>query len=302
MKFIPHRKFWLSISFIMVIPSVLAILFIPYRLSPDFTEGTFLSFHAPKTPQESVHDTISGFRTSAGENMISVDLKQSSEDLYLLRIKRLSTEDLEGLLAKFQQSFPEFQLKESRDISPVFAKQFRNRALKAVAAASFVILLYITFAFRKVSRGIRSWKLGVSAIIALLHDVLIIFGIYIYLGVFFNAEIDALFITALLSVMGYSVHDTIVVFDRVRENLLKKHYQESFDDVAERSIHQTLARSINTSLTSFIVLIPLIFFGASEIFYFALSLALGIAVGTYSSLFVATPLLTVFQKSESHIV
>lgn len=296
MKIIPKKFLWLSISLAMVVPAVIGFLLFGFRLSADFSEGSLFAFRFLSTEKtvssEDVKNTILTLESG-------VDLKVSSDGTFIMRLKRLSEEASEKLLSTIKKNHGDFELKVARDVSPFFAKTFRTRAINAVIVASVMILLYITFAFRKVSRGIASWKLGLSAVIALLHDVFIIIGIFVYLGVFFEIEIDALFITALLSVMGFSVHDTIVVFDRFRENLLKKEYQESLDDVAERSIQQTLARSINISVSAMLVLIPILVLGANEIFYFVLALALGIIVGTYSSIFVATPLLTLFQKNSS---
>jgi preprotein translocase subunit SecF len=185
---------------------------------------------------------------------------------------------------------------QNRSVSPVFAKTFKTRAFTAIGFASVAIVLYIAFAFRKVSKGIQSWKLGVSAIIALIHDVVITIGVFAVLGRFLGVEVDALFITALLTIMGFSVHDTIVVFDRVRENLINKSHDQTLETIAEKSIHETMARSINTSLTTVIVLVALMIFGSPSIFWFVFALTVGITVGTYSSVFIASPILVWWQK------
>lgn len=304
MKIIPYKKFWLGFSLLMLVPCLIFLLLYGLRLSADFNEGTLFSLkfksEQPPVPvsSEQMRTTLESFIPAEGEEPIrSADIKKSAEDAFFVRLKRLKPNESDALLAHIRSSLGDFELLELRDVSPIFAKTFRDRSLLAVAVASLMILLYITFAFRKVSRGIQPWKMGLSAIVALFHDVFIIVGIFAFLGKFFQVEVDALFITAVLSVMGFSVHDTIVVFDRVRENLLKKEYTETFEEVADRSVLQTLARSFNISFSAVLVLTPLLLFGAQEIYYFILALTLGIIIGTYSSIFVATPLLTIFQKS-----
>lgn len=314
MKIVPHKATWLAVSTLMLAVSIAAIAFFGFRFSADFTEGTLVVFQfvettekaADGTPVEKVvsqQELREGIETyqpaNGGEKITGIDLKSSGHGQFNLRTKRMSDEDQEAFFTYLHEKFGAFEVVQSRDVSPIFAQAFRNKALLAIAVASVMIILYITFAFRKVSRGIRSWKLGVAAIVALLHDLVIMLGVFAILGHYSGAEIDALFITAMLSIMGFSVHNTIVVFDRIRENILHKHYQESFDQVAERSVQQTLARSINTSLTAVLVLVPLMFFGAVEIYYFVLALTIGIVFGTYTSIFVATPLLTYFQGSKS---
>jgi len=338
MKIIPYKSFWLTLSALFVIASIVLFSLYGLKLSADFTEGTLIvvqfveedeeeeavaeegeegeevaeegesvaedadgstETNVRDVPQEEVRAAIESFEPAEGEEPLGkVEIKKGSDASFLLKMARLSEEQSETLLIHLSETVGQFDLLQSRNVSPTFAKTFRDKAILALIIASVMIIVYITFAFRRVSRGVKSWKLGVCAIAALLHDLLIIIGIFVLLGQYFGVEIDGLFITALLSVMGFSVNDTIVVFDRVRENLLTKHHQESFEEVAERSLQQTLARSINTSFSTLLVLVSLLIFGAHEIFYFVLALALGVAVGTYSSIFLATPLLTVMQKRE----
>lgn len=167
----------------------------------------------------------------------------------------------------------------------------------AVSFASLAIILYIAFTFRKVPRPLSSWKFGVLAVVALIHDLVITTGCVSVLSHFLPwMEIDALFITAILTVMGFSVHDTIVIYDRVRENFTR-HYHKGIEVVAEESVNQTLARSINTSLTTIIVLTALLLLGGAPIRHFIIVLILGIFIGTYSSIFTAAPLLVSWHQS-----
>lgn len=328
MKIIPHTKSWLTLSSVLVLASLAVLFIFGFRLSADFTEGTLFALQfqagedqveaeaesepaeegealaqpekAEEITQEQVRAALEAYQPAEGEEPLgAISIKKGTDETFILKMSRLTEDQSNNILATLRQELGEFQLLQLRDVSPLFAKTFRDKAILALLVASAMIILYITFAFRRVSRGIKSWKLGVCAIIALIHDILIIVGIFVVLGQLVEIEMDILFVTALLSVMGFSVNDTIVVFDRVRENLLVKHHAESFSEVAERSLQQTLARSINTSFSTFLVLASILILGAQEIFYFVLALLLGVAVGTYSSIFLATPLLTVFQKSES---
>lgn len=180
-------------------------------------------------------------------------------------------------------------------IGPSISAHLRARAWQIGIAVLVVIILYIAYTFRKVSKPIASWKYGVTAVIALLHDISIPIGVFAILGKFFGVEIDIPFIVALLTILGYSVNDTIVVFDRIRENLIR-YGSDQFEDLVNKGVNDTLARSINTSFTTLLVLIPLFFFGAESIKYFALALIIGIVAGTYSSIFLASPFLVAWEK------
>ena len=180
-------------------------------------------------------------------------------------------------------------------IGPVVGKELQNKAIKALVVVIVLIVLYIAWAFRKVSGTVSSWRYGFVAIVALLHDVLIPTGIIAIMGRFGNFQVDAFFITALLTILGFSVHDTIVVFDRIRENL-KIYKSESFDTITNRSVNEVLSRSINTSLTLLFVLLALLFLGGETTKNLAFVLAIGVISGTYSSIFIASPLLTLKLK------
>jgi preprotein translocase subunit SecF len=154
-------------------------------------------------------------------------------------------------------------------------------------------------AFRKVSKPVESWKYGLAAIIALAHDILIVTGVFVFLGKFGGVEVDSLFVTALLTILGFSIHDTIVTFDRIRENLFKTQKYDNFEEIINISINQTIVRSINTSLTTFLALLAILLFGGESTKYLALALSIGIIVGTYSSIFIAAPALLLFNRKRS---
>jgi preprotein translocase subunit SecF len=189
--------------------------------------------------------------------------------------------------------------KRFESIGPTIGLELRNKSLWAILIALCAIVLYITYSFRKVSRPVASWKYGVCAFIALVHDVSIPTGFMALMGHFYGWEADLLFVTALLTILGFSIHDTIVVYDRIRENL-QRGAGKNFDDVANASVNQTMARSINTSLTTVIVLTALTLMGGETTKHFTIVLILGFFFGTYSSIFIASPLLVIWNKLTHH--
>lgn len=180
-------------------------------------------------------------------------------------------------------------------IGPTVGNELKQRSIYALAAVLVAIIIYIAWAFRKVSQPVASWKYGVVAVVALLHDVIVPAGVFAVLGHYAGVEIDILFVTALLTILGFSVHDTIVVFDRTRENLARR-TAGSFEEVVNTSVNQTIRRSINTSATAFLALLAMYLFGGEPIKNFVLALMIGIAIGTYSSIFIASPLLVVWNN------
>lgn len=184
----------------------------------------------------------------------------------------------------------------SETVGPVIGKETTQRAIVALATASLAIILYIAYAFREIPSPHSSWRFGICAVLALIHDVLVVVGIFSFLGYWQNVEVDSLFVTALLTIIGFSVHDTIVVFDRIRENLQKTAGKASFDEVVSTSVWQTLARSLSTSLTVIFTLLALVLFGGESIRWFTVALLIGIVSGTYSSVFTAAPLLVFWEE------
>lgn len=184
-------------------------------------------------------------------------------------------------------------------IGPIAGAELQSKAMKAIAVVVLMIVLFVTFAFRRVSKPVSSWKYGFATIIALAHDVILPAGVFVFLGKIAGVEIDLLFVTGLLAILGYSVHDTIVVFDRVRENL-RDWKGEDFESVVGRSVSQTFGRSINTSLTILITLVALYIFGSGATKDFSLLLIVGLIAGTYSSIFIASPLLVTFFKQQKN--
>ena len=207
----------------------------------------------------------------------------------------LEIESIEAETEETENS--KFVLEEKRfeSIGPVIGSELKQKAVYSIAIALIAIISYIAWAFRKVSRPVASWKYGIIATITLFHDILIVLGIFSVLGYFFNIEIGTPFVAALLTILGYSVNDTIVVFDRIRENLIRTP-MNTFEETINKGVNETLVRSLNTSFTTLFVLVAIYLFGGETIKYFALALIIGLAFGTYSSVFIASPLLVVWQK------
>ena len=231
-------------------------------------------------------------------NLGEVRVQSTGTNGYIIRTRALSNDEknsLESALGTLGAVHED----QFTSVGPVIGQELLQKAWIAIALVVLCIIAFIAFAFRGVSKPVASWKYGIVAIITLLHDILIPAGLFAALGHYVGAEVDSLFIVALLTILGISINDTIVVFDRIRENLrhnIDRAKKEDFEEVVGRSIMQTLARSINTSLTVVIVLAALYFFGPAATHNFALTLIVGMIAGTYSSIFLAAPLLVAWQK------
>lgn len=249
---------------------------------------------AASTPTATVTATASN-PSNIPVSLTSVTQGTTTETVTILTRTTLGVSDVPRVMAAIlNSSGPYTQLVSNSEVGPTVASETTRNAVLAVLAASLAILLYVWFSFRKVS---KPWRYGACAIIALLHDVLVVLGVFSILGWLFNIQVDALFITALLTVVGFSVHDTIVVFDRIRENMQRRTI-ESFEQVVNASLVQTLARSLNTSLTVLFTLTALTLFGGVSIRTFTLALLVGIFSGTYSSIFNASMLLVMWERHE----
>ncbi|EKD76378.1 MAG: protein-export membrane protein SecF [uncultured bacterium] len=288
-KIFQLRAIWYTLSAVMVATSVVLILVFGLRLGIDFTGGSLLQIRYTTTPPDAA--TIS--TQLASLNLGEVLVEPSGTDTVIIKTRFVS--DNERVAIK--SALGDAAVEESfESIGPTIGQELRTKAISAILLVVVAIILYITWAFRSVSKGpVPAWAYGVSAVIALVHDIAIPLGVFALLGHFYGIEINVMFITALLTVLGFSVHDTIVVFDRIRENLRRSN-RSTFAGVIEESVDQTLMRSLNTSMTVIIVLGVLCLFGGESIRYFVLALLIGIAVGTYSSICVASPLLLLWQK------
>lgn len=294
MFIIKNKKIFVSISLGLVLLSIISIFTLGMNVSIDFKGGaiTEVEYFNERVPQE---DLTQAF---ADTDLGAVLLQPTGDLGYIVKSKDLNEEDHVKLLAVLSKS-GSVQMKEVgfNSIGPSVGRELTRKAIVAVILVAIAIICFIAFAFRGVSKPVSSWKYGFIAIIALLHDVLIPVGIFTLLSHYFGAELDTLFVVAVLTILGLSVSDTIVIFDRIRENLKNEVSVEKadFNAVVGKSLYQSFARSIATSLTVILVLLALIFFGPVSTKYFSIMLITGMFFGTYSSIFLASPLL-VFAK------
>lgn len=253
----------------------------------EIAEGSTSDTTILTTSPEAIEDTTI--------DLTKITILASEENSYIVKTKYLTSGQHDAVVSMMKDTLPSFTEPRFTTIGPVIGATLLQKAFVAIIVALLMIILYIGFAFRKIPKYVSPWRFGLSAIIALAHDVIIVTGIFAVLGYYLSVEIDSLFITAMLTVFGYSVNDTIVIFDRIRENLINSH-DNDLERITDDSLNQTLARSINTSLSTLIALIAVLIWGSSTIFYFILALTIGTAVGTYSSLMVASPIMVKWNK------
>ncbi len=294
---IKNKKIPFIVSSILFVISLVLVFTIGLRPGIDFTGGSLLevNFVGERPAVQEVKESLTGFDFDLGEPVI----QPTEEQNMIIRVKFMSEDEHQQVLAKLRDSFEKDDNKVLEErietIGPAISSHLKSRAIYAVIAVVIAIVIYVAYAFRKVSKPVKSWKYGVSAVIALVHYVTITMGIFVLLGKYLNVEIGIPFVVALLTILGYSVNDTIVVFDRVRENLIKRS-ADNFAEMVNLGVNQTILRSINTSVTTLVVLFALFLFGGESIKYFALALIIGIASGTYSSIFLASPLLVTWEE------
>ncbi len=323
---IANRKTAYIISVSLLVLAIIGIPIFGIKLGLDFTGGTLMELQfknavtveginkafqeSAATLNQQTPAAAPAVSTTQTQQTTGVALKPAedtkldfsnmhivpSEQGFLIKTKHISTDAHDHLLPLLKQKLGDFEEVRYNTVGPTVGTSTSYKAVFAVIVASIMIILYIAFAFRRIPKHIGPWRFGASAVIALIHDLGIMFGIYVYFGAFFGVEIDALFITAMLTVLGFSVHDTIVVFDRIREKLKYQKRDETFAEVTNQAVNETIARSINTSFSVFLTLLALAVFGSENIRFFVLSLIVGIVAGTYSSIFVASPVLVDWQE------
>jgi len=292
MNIIGHKNWYFGLSLLIIIPGIIAIFLWGLNLSIDFTGGSRLTL--------SFNDPVSENKVQIVNKILKVEkIKtasiEKSNKLIFIRTSPMDQNQNNKFMSALSKTLKDVKEQEFETIGPVMGQETTLNALKAVVIASILIILYITWSFRQVPKPTSSFRFGVCAIIALIHDVLVVIGVFAILGHFLNVEIDSLFVTAILTVIGFSVHDTIVVFDRIRENL-RKMGGSDFPKTVNESIIQTIGRSLNTSLTVVLILIALLLFGGESIRWFVVALLIGVVSGTYSSIFNASPLLVLWQE------
>ena len=289
---ISKRSYTYIFSGIIVALSIVALSLWGLRLGIDFTGGTLMEaqFSVAPPSEEAVKDVI---LRGGGKSAV---VQPSQDNAIIMRYAPTTDADNEKIFALLKELDGDARQLRVDFIGATISDQIRSNALIAIALSVVGIAFYIAWAFRRISYPIPSWQYGLCAIIALAHDIIITIGVFAVLGEFFDVEVGVPFIAALITILGYSVNDTIVVYDRIRENILRARSVANFEEIVNLSINETLARSINTSLTVMIVLIILSLFGGPALFYFSIALLIGIAFGTYSSIFIASAFLVTSHR------
>ena len=287
---VTYRKFFYVLSAILVIGSLVAIKVWGLKPGIDFKGGSIIEVeYSAARPDQTV-------LTSALEPLnFDASIRATGDKGYIIRMKDINQEQKNSLVAVLG-SFGSSTEKRFDSVGPLLGSEALRKSMASVILVILAIVFFIAFAFRKVSQPVSSWKYGIVAVIALVHDVIVPTGVFAVLGHYAGYEVDTLFVTALLVILGFSVHDTIVVFDRVRENLNHAKANKPFSEIVGESISQTFTRSINTSLTTLLALIVLYFIGGESTQHFSLALIVGIIAGTYSSIFLGSPLLVTIWK------
>jgi preprotein translocase subunit SecF len=286
------RRLYYFFSLLVIVPGLISLGLYGMKLSIDFTGGSRMTFVSKNNIQNKDIDSLKQIISSEKGVVASV---QKLERTVIMRTAPFNEKQNAQVIEKITEKKLSLKEESFETVGPTIGKETTLNALKATGIAAFLILLYIAWSFRKVPKPASSWRFAVCTIIALLHDALVVLGVFSLFGHFLGVEIDSLFVTAVLTVIGFSVHDTIVVFDRIRENLLKVS-GKPFEQIVNDSILQTLGRSLNTSITALLVLFSLLLFGGQSIHWFAMALFIGIASGTYSSIFNAAPLLVTWNE------
>ena len=304
---VKHKIIYLAISAILLIPGIIAMIYsmitydthTPVKVGIDYTGGTTLHYGV----KEAVgNDKLASVREALENNgiekpvlqIINVNSKENTEMKAILSIRTKfideKSDDLNKITKVVNAQFSQPDLVQVASVGPTLGKELFKNSMIALSLALLGIIAYLTFRFQ--------FDYALAAILGLVHDTIFVVGIFSILGLFYGVQIDALFVTALLTVIGFSVHDTIVVFDRVRENLKYYSKKMTFGEIMNTSINQTLARSINTSLTTLITLAALYFFGGVTTKDFVLAMILGIAIGTYSSIFFCSSLIEIWEDKK----
>lgn len=289
MNVIAVRKIWYTLSIVLIGGSIIALSLFGLKQGIDFTGGSELSVRFQQRPTP-----VEAEQTLSPLSLGSMTVQPVGEQDMNFRLKSLDEATHQNVVKALNGAYGTTTELQFVSIGPSIGAELRSKSFTALVIVFIAILIYVAWAFRKVSTPVQSWKYGVITIITAFHDIAVPIGLFAILGKFANVEIGTSFIAAILTIMGYSINDTIVVFDRIRENLQRT--SGTFDDIVARSLKQTMLRSFNTSMTTLLALSAVYFFGGASVKDFALALIVGIATGTYSSIFIASPLLVTWQK------
>lgn len=294
----PVYKIVFIISLILTVSAFAATAVFGLKLGVDFMGGSVLELSFANRP--SVPDIEKSLEPM---KLKEVDISPSGNAGVIIRTTELTEEQHQAVLSDLKIAFPNSGLEEKSfdSVGPVIGQELKSKSLVAILILLIAIVVYIAFVFRKLSRVLSPWAMGISAVLALIHDISIPIGVFALLGHFYGIEISAVFVAAILTILGFSVSDTVVVFDRVRENVIKGKVKENFGETVHRSIMQTLIRSLNTTFATLLSLVAIYFFGGESIKYFSLALIIGIFLGAYSSIFIASPILVWWSGKKSVI-
>ncbi len=293
MKIIEKRKYSFLFSGLLIVASIVFIGIWGLKLGIDFTGGVLIEV---KFQQDVSKDQVA--ESIKDLELASLLIQPAENNSFIIRYQSEENKLNPEVETILKEKYPEIEILRTEFISSLISSELKRNAIYAVLVSILGITWYIAWAFRKISYPINSWKYGLGAILALVHDIVITLGIFAFLGRFYGIEVGIPFVAALLTIFGYSVNDTIVIFDRIRENLLRYGAGKDFEGTINKSIRESVARSLNTSLTVIFVLLAVIFFGGTTIKYFSLALLIGIFFGTYSSIFVATAFVAELWKRD----
>ena len=291
-NFTKYSTIYYIIFGILITASIVSLFLYGIKFGIEFNGGSSmeLGFTNQRPSNEQISQSLSQF------NLGEIIIQPTSSNGAVLQFKGVDEATHQQILSELNKLSP-VEEKSFQFIGPSIGQELRNKTELAIVMALLAITIYIAFAFRKVSKPVSSWKYGIASLMALFHDILVPLGVFSILGHLYNVEITIPIVAALLTILGFSVHDTIVIFDRIRENILRRGMGQ-FEETVNWSLNQTIGRSISTVLTVEFVMISLFFFGGETLKYFALSLIIGITSGAYSSIFIASPLLVSWYKND----
>ena len=287
MFIVKYKSSFIAIAIAMVIASAMLVANFGIKKGIDFTGGTVIEIDYASSTVEKID--------IAALEKVGIKVFATGATSYKFISAKTFEETDRALKGSLHSAKYPFKVTQVNTVGPTMGKEMTKKAIIAIVFVIIAILGFIAFAFREVSLPVSSWKYGVVAMVTIIHDILVPVGVYAYLSHYYGAEVDTLFVVALLTVMAVTISDKIVVFDRIRENLKVQGHKKPFEEIVGESVAQTFTRSINTSLTTVLSLVALYYFGPEVTRFFSLTLMVGIVVGTYSSIFVAAPLLTVWN-------
>lgn len=289
MQIVQYRKIHFLIVGLLILISLVSLLFWRLKFSIDFTGGTLMEmeFLENRPSSQEIREKLNDL------NLGQISQQTSQEKAVILRFKDIDEATHQQILEKIGRD--KIIEKRFESVGPLIGAELKKKSLLAIFISLVGIILYIAWAFRRVSRPVNSWQYGLISIFIIFFNILIVCGLFSFLGRFRGVEIDLTFIAAILTILGYSVNSSIIVFDRLRENLIKTNW-DSFEETINLSVNQAFAACLNTSITTFLPLLAIFFFGGVTIRYFALALIAGILIGLYSSVFIAGPLAMIWHR------